>query len=163
MIKINKYSFFSYSEINDSKILNELDTNSKSKFIHEIKARLLLSKSSEDIIFNNAYLVKLKDNIVGYIFISKEKNKNIYIEYLILKDYRNMGLATDITNELVNYIFENNLNLESIHLSIDPSNINSINVANKLGFICDENSYYQDKLEYILENPNYTSYNNKLF
>lgn len=157
MIKINKYTFYTYQEINDNSIINELDSNSKSKFIHNLKERLIQSKSSKEISFNNAYLVKCNNSIIGYVFLSQQKNNNIYIEYLILKEYRHMGHATNMMRELVDYIFKNYDNLENIRLSIDPSNIFSLNVASNLGFYCDEDSYFNDKLEFVLDNYYYNN------
>lgn len=151
MIKINNYNYYTYDEIDNTSIMNELTTNSKSDFIHGIKERLLQSKNNSDIVFNNAYLVEHENNIVGYVYLSRQQHNNIYIEYLIIKDHRKKGHATNILDELIEYLFENNPDLESIHLSIDPSNIKSINVAEKLGFICDEDTYFDDKLDYILE------------
>ena len=53
-----------------------------------------------------------------------------------------------------NHLLENNTNLKEIRFNIDKSNLGSILLADKLGFIADED-YSTDKIDYIMDNPNF--------
>ena len=87
-------------------------------------------------------------------------NDEVFLEYAILKEFRGMGYASDIVREVTQYLFEN-YNLRSIRLDIDPSNKNSILVANACGFILDEEQFesrnYIGKMQFIKENDSYIS------
>lgn len=127
---------------------------SKSKFISQIENRLEIKENND--IFNHGYLVKLNNNIIGYIYISAIKKDNIYLEYLIKDEYRNKGYATILINEITNYIFES-YNIEEIRLNISKDNIKSQKVALNNGYILedDEEYLYNEKADFVINNPYY--------
>jgi len=57
--------------------------------------------------------------------------------YALLPEYRGKGLATEIAAALVEYGFRQ-LGFERVLATIDPANIPSVRVAEKLGFVLHE-------------------------
>lgn len=141
-----------FDKTKDNEILQEIAGNSKSKFIFNVIERL--NVSSENSVFNNAYVTLSNDKYIGYIYLSPVKNDNIFIEQMIFKNFRNKGYGYKIMTHLIDYLFAN-YNLACINLSIDKDNIPSIIHAEKLNFYLDEDSVYEDKLLFTLDNPNY--------
>ena len=154
MIEINDIVLEHFNQEKHQNILDDINGESKSDMIHKIEERLLLSKNSEKLEFCNAYLINLRNNVVGYLYITSKSNRHIYLEYLILKKYRNKGIGKYTLENVIDYIFSNNLDLREIRLSIDKSNLASMALANSLGFIDDEN-YQSDKIDFIKDNPYY--------
>lgn len=77
---------FDENDINHIKLLKEFTTgDSNSKFIHDIKERLIMNN---DNLFGNGYIVKVVDEIVGYFYISPVVRDKVELEYSILKSYR---------------------------------------------------------------------------
>ena len=87
-------------------------------------------------------------------------NDEVFLEYAVLKEYRGMGYASDLVREVSSYLFEN-YNIKSIRLDIDPSNKNSILVANSCGFNLDEEDYesknYVGKMQFVKDSDCYIS------
>lgn len=158
-IELETLSLIKYNKDKYKEVQDELDKGeSSSKYIHQIKERLELSNYNN--IYQNAYIVLDKDTPVGYLYISSMINDEVYLEYSILKRYRNMGYASDLLYEISNYLFEN-CNIKNIKLDIDPSNKGSILVANSNGYILDEEDYekrnYLGKMKFIKESDCYIS------
>ena len=80
----------------------------------------------------------------------------VFLEYSILKTFRNMGYGSDIVNEVTNYLFEKH-NIRSVRLDIDPSNKNSILLATSCGF--EEEEYekknFAGKMQFVKESNCY--------
>ena len=49
-------------------ILDEVNGDSKSNMIHQVEERLNSSRICENLELSNAYLINLRNNIVGYIY-----------------------------------------------------------------------------------------------
>lgn len=154
MITIDDIYLKCFNKEEDMNILDDINGNSKSNMIHQIEERLLTSKNTNDLIYDNAYLIKLKENIIGYVYLTGKSKQIVYLEYLILKEYRNKGLGKYVVEKITDYIFENSTDLKEIRLNIDRSNLPSITLATSLGFIDDEN-YTNDKIDFIKDNPYY--------
>ena len=135
-------------------ILDEVNGDSKSNMIHQVEERLNSSRICENLELSNAYLINLRNNIVGYIYLTGKSKKYIYLEYLIFKKYRKQGIGKYTLDNVIDYIFMNNLDLKEIRLNIDRSNLASMFLAESLGFIDDEN-YLSDKIDFIKDNPYY--------
>lgn len=148
-----------FNKTTDTYVFKEINGNSKSNFIFNVTNRLENSKYYD--FFNNAYVIEQFNEIIGYIYISNKKNNNIYIEYLIFKNYRKKGYAYKVLDGLIDYIFNQYSDIEFINLSIDESNIASINLAEKLDFVLDDDSIYLDKLLFIKDNPYFRSKSKK--
>ena len=119
-----------------------------------------LSRDNDKSIFQSAFVILDEDTPVGYLFISSMVNDEVFLEYAILKEFRGMGYASDVVNEVSYYLFQN-YNIRSIKLDIDPSNKNSILVANSCGFMLDEEDFesrnFIGKMHFIKESDCYVS------
>ena len=87
-------------------------------------------------------------------------NDEVFLEYSILKEYRGKGYGSNIIREITDYLFEKH-NIRSIRLDIDPSNRNSINVAQACGYAVDEDEFeshnYIGRMQFVRENAFYVS------
>ncbi len=71
---------------------------------------------------------------IGIHFLDNDsENKQVEIGYTLDKDYRGKGYATEALREIIDYLV-NKLNKHRIIASIDPTNINSIKLIERLGF-----------------------------
>lgn len=157
-LKLTRYSD-EYNYIKD-----ELENGiSKSSYIHDIGKRLEASKNKENI-FDSAFIVSDDDNSVGYLFISNSRNDEVFLEYALLKDFRGMGYARELVENVTNYLFDEH-NIRSIRLDIDPSNEASMNVAEACGFVEDEEEYasrnYCGRIQFVKDSYNYISKRSK--
>ena len=160
-VKLETLKLVRYFESKHKFLKDELEFGkSSSGYIHQIGERLDLSKNNDKSIFHSAFVVVDADTPIGYLFISSMINDEVFLEYAILKEYRGMGYASDIVTEISDYLFQN-YNIRSIKLDIDPSNKNSIYVANACGFILDEEEFesrnFIGKMKFIKESDCYIS------
>lgn len=158
MIELQTLSLTKYDE-KYNQIKEELENGiSSSKYIHQIKERLENSNKKDKTIYNSAFIVLEEKNPIGYLFISSMINDEVFIEYSILKEYRQKGYGKKVVNEISDYLFENN-NIKSIILDIDPSNKNSMLLASSCGFFFDEDDYeernFVGKMRFIKESNCY--------
>ena len=159
-INLETLTLIRYSKTDYQNVKEELENGpSSSKYIHEIGERLEQSKDNNTI-FQSAFIVLDGGTPVGYVYISSMINDEVYLEYAILKEFRQMGYASDLVNELSDYLFENH-NIRSIKLDIDPSNKNSTLVAESCGFYLDEEDFesrnFQGKMKFIKDSHCYIS------
>ncbi len=90
------------------------------------------------------------------------------IHIAIIKKYRGMGIASFVINKLTDNIFESDNTCESIHLSIDKNNEQSLKMGTKCGYKLNEeltkdNINMGDSNTIVLskKNPNYITENEK--
>ena len=158
MIELQTLNLNRYDE-KYNQVKEELENGvSSSKYIHQIKERLETSKDNNKTIFNSAFIILDEDIPVGYLFISSNINDEVFLECSILKKFRGMGYGSRVTNEISNYLFQEQ-NIRSIKLDIDPSNKKSIMAANSCGFFLDEDDYesrnYIGKMNFVKESDCY--------
>ena len=141
-----------------NEILEKFDNESKSNYIHEIKERIKNTINKKNIPFDSGFFIVLNNEIVGYMFISKKINDEVFLESSLLKEHRGKKYAGVILNDVSNYLMEEH-NIKSIVLDIDPSNIASIRTALSSGYELDEEEYMKrnmsGKILYRLDNYNY--------
>ena len=85
--------------------------------------------------FQFAIILKTTGELIGDTglhFFDKE-NKQVEIGCTISKNYQGNGYATEALSEIMKYLFDT-LNKHRIIASIDPRNINSIKLVEKLNF-----------------------------
>ncbi|MEG0995008.1 MAG: GNAT family N-acetyltransferase [Bacilli bacterium] len=153
MIKLDNINLVNYNPHTQLDVYKELvKTAHLDNFIKEINDRLNRLNSSDKFKFEQAYLVELGKAIVGYLYVTGITNDTVYVEYLILKDYRKKGYAKLLLKEITTYLFAN-YNLKSINLDIDVSNVGSINTACAAGYISEE--LENNKLGFIIDNLDY--------
>lgn len=149
-----------YNDIEHNFVKEDLERGmSSSKYIHQIGERLEQSKENKTI-YQSGYVVEDRGTPIGYAFISSMHADEVFLEYSILRQFRNMGYGSALVRELTTYLFENH-NIRSIRLDIDPSNQNSILVANACGYSVDEEEFearnFTGKMQFIKENEFYIS------
>ena len=139
-----------YKEIKDEFVSGK----SSSRFINNIDSRLNIRDDGN--FFNHGYLVKLNNDIVGYLYVSGITNNNIYLEYSVRSDYRNQKIARRLLDSVTNYICEN-YNINEIKLNIYKDNRASQKVAEECGYYLeDEEEYlYKGDSDFVLNNPYY--------
>ncbi|MEK5332650.1 GNAT family N-acetyltransferase [Lysinibacillus sp. FSL W8-0992] len=108
-------------------------------FTHEAQAKEMielleeLAQANEAIRFS---MIERKSNEIigtcGFNFIDFENSK-AEIGYDIAKAYWGMGFAPEGIKALLNYAFES-LKLNKIEAKVEPANVNSIRVLQKLNF-----------------------------
>lgn len=157
-IEFEKFTIINFDKGDDKhlKVYEELvNGKSQSKMISMIKENLLRSHKSEELVFDNAYLLKQNEDIIGYLYLTAKVNNHIYLEMSILKDYRNKRMGSMMLEEITNYLFINNDDLKEIRLSIDKSNPGSMKSALNANYYYDEDDYMNDKIDFICSNPYY--------
>lgn len=160
-IQLETLSLTRYNELKHSFLKEEFKNgSSSSKYIDQISERLELSKDNDRYIYQSAFVVEDKGVPVGYLFISNMIRDEVFLEYAVLKNFRRMGYGSSIVNETTDYLFKNH-NIKSIRLDIDPSNKNSVFVADSCGFTLDEEEYesrnFIGKMQFIKESNYYVS------
>lgn len=101
-----------------------------------------IEKSSKDINVQGTwfqFVVILKENQrligdVGLHFLETEpENKQVEIGYTLNPDFRGNGYAYEALTDIIDYLF-NSLQKHRIIASIDPINLSSLKLIEKLGF-----------------------------
>lgn len=80
-----------------------------------------------------AFTIRHKDEIVGEVVFWYFTYKSCFISYWVDKDHCNQGIATNAVAMATLYAFDN-YGVDSIKASIQPSNLLSIRLVEKLGF-----------------------------
>jgi RimJ/RimL family protein N-acetyltransferase len=87
--------------------------------------------------FQFVILLKVNQKLIGDIGIhfldTDPGNKQVEIGYTLDREFRNNGYASEALHEIIDYLF-NSLNKHRIIASIDPTNVTSIKLIEKLGF-----------------------------
>lgn len=120
-------------------------------------ANLFLSESAISKLINNGAIFKMvceNDEILGFTEYILEDNRVFLSKLYVRKDKRNQGVGKLMLEDCVQYA-KNNL-IDSIYLTVNKGNNNSIEIYKHLGFkIIDSvkndigNNYYMD--DYIME------------
>ena len=113
---------------------------SASRFIHQMAQRLDNSIYAGENIFQSAFVVLDREIPIGYVYISSNKNDEVFLEYSLLKSFRGMGYGKRLLNEVSNYLFENH-NIRCIKGDVDPSNKNSQMMLESCGYEFAEEDY----------------------
>ncbi len=103
----------------------------------------------EGLSIDGFYLVKYKDEFVGYIRLENLRwNGTLDIEWAVSPEFQNQKLGTKIVRTLSEYIFKNYQQVIKIRGIIDKSNYRSKALAKSVGFEeekKDENYIYVTK------------------
>lgn len=111
---------------------------------------MINKKIEENLAINWGITVKGNDKIIGFIghYRIQPENYRAEIGYMLLPDEQGKGYATESIKAVIEYGF-NEINLHSIEAVIDPDNIASERVLQKIGFIKEahilENEYFNGK------------------
>jgi len=126
-------------------------------FVKEMHERLHHPMKKNDYFqLECAYLVSNETDLIGYLYVSGLERNIIYLEYLIVEEYRRKGYASRLIDRVSHYLFTN-FPVEKITLDIDMSNYPSMKTAEKAGFYYDEEEYSQgnNRLSFERINPFY--------
>lgn len=159
-IKLETLNLTRYNEKYE-KLRNELENgSSSSKFIHQIAQRLDTSIYSKENVFQSAFVVLDDEVPIGYLYISSNKNDEVFLEYSLLKDFRGKGYGKRLLNEISDYLFINH-NIRSIRADVDPSNKNSMMLLESCGYLFDEEEYenrnFIGRMQFYKESDCYVS------
>ena len=154
-MKLNNIELVPYSdEYKD--VLIKINNDNSNHFVKQIEERLMLGNHTNSFELNSGYLVKIDNNIVGYVYYSAISNFRMYIEYLILSCYRKKGYGSLLLKESTDYIL-NNYNIKKICLDIDKSNLASMNTAISCGYMYDDDDLINNcsSINFSLDNVYY--------
>ena len=70
---------------------------------------------------------------IGVHFLETSDNRQVEIGYTLDKNFRGKGYAMEALVKIIDYLFQH-LNKHRIIASIDPANVNSIKLIERLGF-----------------------------
>lgn len=126
-------------------------TKNDLKTISKLESENISSNPISFDILNNSikdknhkiYIVKFNEEIVGFILL--EKTDEINIESVVVdKNYRNLGLATQLINRAKTYA--KRLKIKNISLEVSTNNINAFLLYEKFGFKLrrERKKYYSD-------------------
>lgn len=160
-INLETVTLTRYNEAKHKDMMEELDNkDSKSRFIHNIKDRLIASSFNQEFSFASAYVIEEKDIPVGYTYLSPMKNDIVFIEISLLKQVRGKGIGSRALEEVSDYLFTNH-NIKEARADVDPSNEKSINMLLNCGFSPDEEEYasrgFNGKMEFVKDSYCYES------
>lgn len=135
--KINK------NNPDDTQFLSSIFKNESDKNIE------FLGNLSNYITDKTYIVINSNNQKIGYFsmtepVLNRENLTSTSLYYAISKEYRNLGYATNLVEEVSNYLFEEGI-VDMIILTIDNKNLASISVATKLNF----NIRFQDEEETI--------------
>jgi RimJ/RimL family protein N-acetyltransferase len=80
-----------------------------------------------------AFTIRYKDEIVGEVVLWYFTYKSCFISYWVDKNHCNQGIGTTAVSMATLYALDN-YDVDSVKASIQPSNLVSIRLAEKLGF-----------------------------
>jgi ribosomal protein S18 acetylase RimI-like enzyme len=112
-------------------------TSFKSEFLSEIwNEKYEIHFKNNFKLLENQFLLlaKIKDNIVGQLFISFKNNIEYIEEIEVSPKFQNSGIGKKLINT-----FQNMFPLIKIELRVEKSNINAIFFYEKLGFYLKKN------------------------
>ncbi len=150
-----------YEEAKHKSLMEELDCkDSKSRFIHNIKDRLLASANISDFSFASAYVVEENHLPIGYTYLSPMKKDTVFIEISLRKQEREKGIGSRLLTEFSEYLFTKQ-NIKEVRADVDPSNQKSIHMLLNCGFSIDEEEFaqrnYTGKMEFVKDSYCYES------
>lgn len=119
------------------------------KWVHGISN--ILSDNIKKEFFNKGFIVKDKNEYIGYLGIgSFNKHEDcVYLRYGIDNEKTGKGYGKKILNEITEYIFSNYENIKTIRLKIDKENIPSLKTANACGYTWQQDDFYVKYNPYI--------------
>lgn len=160
-INLETVTLTRYNESKHKDMMEEFDNkDSKSRFIHNIKDRLIASSFNQEFSFASAYIIEENNIPVGYTYLSPMKNDIVFIEISLLKQVRGKGIGSRALSEVSDYLFTNH-NIKEVRADVDPSNEKSINMLLNCGFSPDEEEFasrgFNGKMEFVKDSYCYES------
>ena len=108
--------------INSISIKDINSFNSLGKELNDNFSNLFILDNLLNSEYDKVYGYYLEDNLIGFIHINKLYENMDIVNIIIDKDYRNKGYG----KELLDYVINNNKDINSIMLEVRESNKNAI-------------------------------------
>lgn len=142
ILKIGDIEIYVYDSSNKDQrhlkyVLNE-DPAFLKYVTKKLDERLEESVTSDlELHFFNSYLVKYKNEFVGYLRLEEDKRRPGYVEIqcAISREFRNQKLGSRILETISDYILENYHQVKQIFGIIERNNYISQSMATKAGFL----------------------------
>lgn len=128
---VNIFEYRSDKNINKYQSWIPKTINDVTEFIGKTSKTINIS----DTWFQFVILLNENEKLIGDIGVHffGTNNKQVEIGFTLNKSFQSMGFATEALKCVIHYLF-NGLNKHRIVTSIDPENINSIKLVERLGF-----------------------------
>lgn len=144
-IKLKDFYLEKYQSYNDvhNMVINTLNSEKYSqKYLGDLK--YLITKINQRYAENyidSLYITYKNDSPIGFITLVLRKEK-YEVDIGILPNERQKHYAKLLTEEFVQKAFELYPNIDKIYLQIDVDNSVSQTIANKMGYIKEQNNCY---------------------
>ena len=144
ILKLGDFEIYIYDASNPNQrhlkyVLNE-DADFRKYVTKKIEERLKeTDKEKKELQFNSSYLVKYKDDFVGYIRLEElSRDGSLNIEYAVSKEFRHQNLGKKILVTISEYILKNIKEVICLKGVIEKSNYISRKIAKEAGFQIDK-------------------------
>lgn len=118
------------------KYVLENDDDFRKYVTKKLEERLRETSTEEGLQFNSSYLVKYKEEFIGYIRLENLRGDGILnIQWAVSPEFRNQKYGKIIIETVSKYILENFNKVKKLRGVIDKSNYASRKVAKNAGFI----------------------------
>lgn len=116
-------------DLKEDDLIYEFVSTSVEEDLHEVY--------SDEIELENAYIIRFKDKLIGYIYLREIPNNEgtVELRYAVHPKYRRLGYGKKILEECRNYLFTLD-NVNGIELHIRKDNEASITCAKRAKYKC---------------------------
>ncbi len=143
MIKIGDIEIHSYDAYDKKQLHLKHQLNSDPAFLKYVTKKLedrlneSLPFEEDNLIFHQSYLVKYKEDFVGYIRLEEDKRRKeiVEIQWAVSPEFRNQKIGSLLIQTISDYILENYASIQKLKGVIEKGNYPSQNMAKKAGFI----------------------------
>ena len=126
---------FNASDQKKFNFIKEINSDEKiSEFVMDNVGSLFINNNSK---IGPAYIVKDKDEYVGFVYFENATKEKIVLNYGVHKDHRNKKYGTKILEEVSNFILDKTV-IKNVELHINGYNIGSIKCAKGANFKLEE-------------------------
>jgi len=121
-----------------------LQDKSVTKYLKNLKSQLKQQKR-DMAIFNRAYLVQIKDEFIGYVYIFEPQENEVDLHYAVDRYHRGYHYGATILRETSGYLLTSFQEIDRIRLVIAKNNLPSHRSACEAGFEFDNSyTYYKE-------------------
>ncbi len=122
------------------------------KYLKSIKSQLKKQKENLSI-FHRAYLVKIGEEFVGYVYIFEPVSHEVDLHYAVDQNHRGYHYGAAILRATSSYLLNSFEEIEKVRLIVATKNIPSHRAAYEAGFGFDHHyTYYKEKARKCISN-----------
>ena len=105
------------------------------KWEFDLRETILNQNDQSNTKFDKAYYITLNNDIIGFIWISKQSEEIYWIDtFVILENYRRKGIGKKVFEAILATIKKSENNFSYIDLGVQEINLAATNFYEKLGF-----------------------------